>query len=74
MPEMDGLEATKNIRDKFGDKSLRIVAMTATATKEGRNKCFESGMDDYISKPVRIEELSEALMRSYKNLVNTLQR
>jgi CheY-like chemotaxis protein len=69
MPEMDGLEATINIHNNFGDKSPRIIAMTASATKEDRAKCFESGMDDYISKPVRVEELSEALKRSFESLV-----
>lgn len=69
MPEMDGLEAAINIHKKYGDDSPRIIAMTATATKEDRDKCFECGMDDYISKPFRTEELSESLKRSSKNLV-----
>jgi CheY-like chemotaxis protein len=63
MPEMDGLEATRRIRglDPKGLKAIRIVAMTANATDADRQLCFDAGMDDYISKPVRIEELMRAL-------------
>ena len=63
MPEMDGLDATRTIREK--EKSLGghlpIVAMTAFATKEYQIKCIESGMDAYVTKPVRIEELNKTL-------------
>ncbi len=65
MPEMDGLEATKDIHNKFGEKSPRIIAMTATGTKEDKDICINNGMDDYISKPIRVDELSEALKRSF---------
>jgi signal transduction histidine kinase/CheY-like chemotaxis protein len=62
MPEMDGLEATKAIREK--EKSLGghtpIIAMTAFTTKEYRDKCAAVGMDAYVSKPVRIDELTKA--------------
>jgi PAS domain S-box-containing protein len=62
MPEMDGLEATRRIR---GDKSLSrqpfIVAMTAGAFEEDRQKCLSAGMDRYISKPVRAAELAQTL-------------
>ncbi|MEW5719894.1 MAG: response regulator [Chloroflexota bacterium] len=62
MPEMDGLEATKAIREK--EQSLGghtpIIAMTAFTTKEYRDKCAAVGMDAYISKPVRIDELTKA--------------
>ncbi|HUF38752.1 MAG TPA: response regulator, partial [Anaerolineales bacterium] len=65
MPEMDGLEATRRIRalDPKGlnDDQPHIIAMTANATEADRQACFEAGMDDYISKPVRIEELMRAL-------------
>ncbi len=61
MPEMDGLEATKAIREK--EKALGghtpIIAMTAFTTKEYRDKCAAAGMDAYISKPVRIDELTK---------------
>jgi CheY-like chemotaxis protein len=62
MPEMDGLEATKAIREK--EQALGghtpIIAMTAFTTKEYRDKCAAAGMDAYISKPVRIDELTKA--------------
>ena len=54
MPEMDGYAATQQIR-KQGNK-VRIIAMTANAMEEDRKKCFQAGMDDYISKPVRLED------------------
>lgn len=63
MPEIDGLDATRAIREK--EKTLGghviIVAMTAFATKEYHEKCLESGMDAYVTKPVRIEELDKTL-------------
>lgn len=65
MPEMDGYEATARIRQL--PKSLgrvRIVAMTANAMQGDREKCLEAGMDDYVSKPVKLEDLRAALERS----------
>jgi signal transduction histidine kinase/CheY-like chemotaxis protein len=70
MPEMDGLEATRKIRDLASLKDLpslkaiRIIAMTANATEEDRRIALEAGMDDYVSKPVRLEELVEALRKA----------
>jgi len=67
MPEMDGLEATRRIRliEKDGDavNKIKIVAMTANAMKEDREKCILMGMDDFISKPVRIEDLKGVLKK-----------
>ena len=60
MPGMDGLETTKAIRQRWSD-GPKIIAMTAAAFKSDREMCFEAGMDDYIRKPVRIEELAKAL-------------
>jgi CheY-like chemotaxis protein len=56
MPEMDGLEATSMIR-AGANRQPQIVAMTANALPEDREACFKAGMDDYISKPIKLEEL-----------------
>ncbi|HEX5451764.1 MAG TPA: response regulator, partial [Candidatus Limnocylindrales bacterium] len=64
MPELDGLEATRRIRARWPDRSLRIVAMTANAMAGDRDACLAAGMDDYVSKPIRPPELAAALARS----------
>jgi len=61
MPEMNGLEATRIIRKRWPDSELAIIAVTAYALEGDREKCLEAGMDGYISKPVRIEDLAEQL-------------
>ncbi len=64
MPEMDGLEATRRIRRELdASKQPRIVAMTASAMQEDRDACQSAGMDDYVSKPVRVKELVDALSK-----------
>ncbi len=64
MPELDGLEATRAIhREMTHGRYPRIIAMTAGAMKEDRDACLAAGMDDYISKPIRVNELVEALKR-----------
>jgi signal transduction histidine kinase/CheY-like chemotaxis protein len=65
MPEMDGLEATRQIRTRF-TPSLQpyIIAMTAAAMQLDREKCLEVGMDDFLAKPTRLDELTQALLRS----------
>ena len=60
MPEMDGLEATRIIR-KGMEIQPTIIAMTANAMKEDRDECLEAGMDDFLSKPVKLEELVNML-------------
>lgn len=62
MPEMDGYEATQEIRKIESLKTLPIIALTAKAMKEDKEKCFAVGMSDYISKPVNLEQLL-SLMR-----------
>src|SRR5262245_55207677 len=65
MPEMDGLEATREITRRWSrDQRPRIVAMTANAMQSDREMCLTAGMDDYMSKPIRVEELIAALERS----------
>jgi CheY-like chemotaxis protein len=65
MPEMDGLEATREICARWpGGKRPRIIAMTANAMQGDREQCLEAGMDDYLPKPIRVDELVMALSRS----------
>ncbi|MBI5714937.1 MAG: response regulator [Chloroflexi bacterium] len=67
MPEMDGLEATRQIRSQYAaHKQPRIVAMTANAMQGDREECLAAGMNDYISKPIKVAELMTALERSAK--------
>ena len=64
MPEMDGLEAARQICQRWPEERRpRIIAMTGNALVGDREKCLEAGMDDYISKPIRIGELQSALER-----------
>jgi PAS domain S-box-containing protein len=64
MPELDGLEASREINRRWGRGDRpRIVAMTANAMQGDRERCEAAGMDDYVSKPIRIEELVAALVR-----------
>ncbi len=68
MPEMDGLQATRQICARWPRGARpRIVAMTANATEEDRQMCIAAGMDHYISKPVRVEELRDALRDTHRN-------
>jgi CheY-like chemotaxis protein len=64
MPEMDGFEATEAIRFSDHDNAdVPIVAMTAHAMKGDRERCLNSGMDAYISKPIRAQTLFETIRR-----------
>jgi CheY-like chemotaxis protein len=61
MPVMDGLEATARIRQKLRERHPWIIALTANALQGDREKYLGVGMDDYVSKPIRVDELSKAL-------------
>ena len=70
MPEMDGCETARRIREREARGAafcrtgrIPIVAMTASASDEDREKCVTAGMDDHISKPARIEELGRVMNR-----------
>ncbi len=63
MPEMNGFEATRQIREQEEDAHVPIVALTARASDEDREECLRAGMDDYLAKPVDIEALNEVAVR-----------
>jgi CheY-like chemotaxis protein/HPt (histidine-containing phosphotransfer) domain-containing protein len=74
MPEMDGLEASREITRRWPpDRRPRIVAMTANALQGDRELCLAAGMDDYMSKPIRIEELVAALDRSVPRALDPIR-
>jgi CheY-like chemotaxis protein len=66
MPEMDGLEASRRIVARWPDalQRPRIVAMTANAMQGDREQCLTAGMDDYLTKPIRVDVLVDALLNS----------
>jgi signal transduction histidine kinase/ActR/RegA family two-component response regulator len=63
MPIMDGITATEHIIELYNDKRPKIVAMTANAFQEDKQKCFNAGMDDFIAKPISIEEIKNILYK-----------
>jgi CheY-like chemotaxis protein/HPt (histidine-containing phosphotransfer) domain-containing protein len=66
MPTMDGLEATRRIHQRWPEgRRPHIIAATASAMAEEREACLAAGMDDYLSKPIRVEELAAALRRCH---------
>lgn len=75
MPEMDGLEATRTFRDreKTVGGHVPIIAMTAYAMKGDKERCLESGMDGYISKPISGQELYETIEHIMRGLEQDLQ-
>jgi CheY-like chemotaxis protein len=63
MPEMDGVETTRQIRMMPQFKNTIIVAMTANAMESDRELCIQSGMNDYISKPLNKRDLEKILIQ-----------
>jgi len=63
MPEMDGVQATARIKDRFGAQRPWIIALTANALQGDRERYLGIGMDDYLSKPIKVDELGNALSR-----------
>ncbi len=65
MPEMDGHEATKLIRSSHDNKinAIPIIAMTASVIKAEVDKCFESGMNEFVGKPFSVDELLEKISK-----------
>ena len=63
MPEMDGLAATREIVRRWSTERPSIVAMTANAMQGDRDACLSAGMDDYLTKPIRVDALVEALLK-----------
>jgi len=61
MPEMNGYEATKIIIQRWKEDRPIIIAMTANAMQGDKEKCFEAGMDDYLSKPMKIDDLVKVI-------------
>ncbi|MES2733978.1 MAG: two-component regulator propeller domain-containing protein [Bacteroidota bacterium] len=64
MPEMDGLEATRMIRNDMSHSAPYIIAMTANAMQGDREECLQAGMSDYVSKPIKLEDLMKALEKA----------
>jgi len=72
MPEMDGLEATRVIVSKWKPSERpKIIAMTANAMQGDREMCLEAGMDDYITKPIRFDQIQDALERWGSKIVTS---
>lgn len=63
MPNMDGMEATQHIRTQTAGKQIPILAMTANAFAEDKERCFKAGMDDFLSKPVEPDALYTTLLK-----------
>jgi CheY-like chemotaxis protein len=64
MPRLDGLEATRRIRARWPERPVRIIGLTANAMAGDREACLAAGMDDYVSKPIRPDELAQAIARA----------
>jgi len=63
MPELDGIETTKRLRKFYPLEQLVIVGLTANAAQEDRDNCIAAGMNDYLTKPISLDKLSQCLTR-----------
>ena len=72
MPFMDGFQTTKKIIEKYGNSRPIIIAITASAMKEDSEKCFNSGMDDFISKPVSKESIEMMLAKYFQSKISKI--
>ncbi|RYX93332.1 MAG: response regulator [Comamonadaceae bacterium] len=63
MPRMDGIQATRVIQERFGHRAPPIIALTADASSEDRERCAAAGMNDYLTKPLQVAALTQALER-----------
>lgn len=74
MPRLDGFEATRQIISQCGESRPQIIALTASAQKTDRERCEEAGMDGFISKPLRLEDLQKTLVAVSANQQNPVSR
>ncbi len=69
MPEMDGLTATREIRQRYpAHRQPRVVALTANAVEGDRERCLDAGMDDYLSKPVKLEGIQQLILKYFRGV------
>ena len=66
MPEMNGLQAVQLIRENPKTRSIPIIAVTALSSRKDKEKCLQSGCDDYLSKPFTASQLSSSIMKLLK--------
>lgn len=71
MPDLTGLETTKKVREEYAGRQPFIVALTANALREEKEKCLAGGMDDYLSKPIQIKDFQEVIRRFGEKLQKT---
>jgi CheY-like chemotaxis protein len=65
---MDGFEATRTIRHRLPpERQPKIIAVTANALKGDRQRCLDSGMNDYITKPIKLEEIRDVIRRQFSS-------